>query len=82
MRLQQRLLFATKHVLSRCENSSQDLWCSKTSTSHTYKTERKGYWQLFDTCDNSTEYQECLRELIHASAPSTWTIICIKTCIK
>ena len=71
MRLQQRLLFATKHVLSRCENSSQDLWCSKTSTSHTYKTYRKGYWQLFDTCDNSTEYQECLRELIHASAPST-----------
>ena len=31
-------------------------WCSKTSTSHTYKTERKGYWQLFYTCDNSTEY--------------------------
>ncbi len=56
MRLQQRLLFALKHVLSRCENSSQNLWCSKTSTSHTYKTERKGYWQLFDTCDNSTEY--------------------------
>ncbi len=56
MHLQQRLLFATKHVLSRCENSSRNPWCSKTSTSHTYKTERKGYWQLFDTCDNSTEY--------------------------
>ena len=56
MRLQQRLLFATKHVLSRCENSSQNLWCSKTPTSHTYKTERKGYWQLFETYDNSTEY--------------------------
>ncbi len=56
MRLQQRLLFATKHVLSRCENSSQNLWCSKTSTSHTCKAKRKGYWQLFDTCDNSTEY--------------------------
>ncbi len=56
MRLQQRLLFATKYVLSRCENSSQNLWCSKTSTSHAYKIERKGYWQLFDTCDNSTEY--------------------------
>ena len=28
----------------------------KTSTSHAYKTERKGYWQLFYTCDNSTEY--------------------------
>ena len=25
-------------------------------TEHAYKTERKGYWQLFDTCDNSTEY--------------------------
>ena len=56
VRLQQRLLLATKHVLSRCENSSQNLWCSKTSTSNTYKTERKGYWQLFDTCDHSTEY--------------------------
>ena len=56
VRLQQRLLLATKHVLSRCENSSQNPWCSKTSTSHTYKTERKGYWQLFDTCDNWTEY--------------------------
>ncbi len=56
MHLQQRLLFATKHVLSRCENSSQNLWGSKTSTAHTYKTERKGYWLLFDTCDNSTEY--------------------------
>ena len=55
MRLQHRLLFATKHILSRCENSSQNLWCSTTSTSHTYKTERNGYWQLFDTCDNSTE---------------------------
>ena len=56
VRLQDRLLFATKHVLSRCENSSQNLWCSKTSTSHTYKTEGRGYRQLFDTCDNSTEY--------------------------
>ena len=56
MRLQQRLLFALKHVLSRCENSSQNLWCSKISTSHTYKTERKDYWQVFYTCDNSTEY--------------------------
>ena len=54
--LQKRLLFATKHVLSRCENSSQNLWYLKTSTSHTYKTDRKGYWQLFYTCDNSTEY--------------------------
>ena len=25
VRLQQRVLFATKHVLSRCENSSQNL---------------------------------------------------------
>ncbi len=53
---QQRLLFATKHVLSRWENSSQNLWYLKTSTSHTYKTDRKGYWQLFYTCDNSTEH--------------------------
>ena len=43
MRLQQRLLFATKHVLRRCENSSQNLRCSKTSTSHTCKAEGKGY---------------------------------------
>ena len=75
VRLQQRLLFATKHVLSRCENSSQNPWCSKTSTSHRYKTERKCYWQLFDTCDNSTEYWECFKKLIQPSAPSTETNI-------
>ena len=55
MRLQQRLFFATKHLLSRCKKSSQNLWCSKISTSHTYKTERKDYWQVFYTCDNSTD---------------------------
>ena len=39
MLLQQRLSFATKHVLGRFEKSSQNLWCSKTSTSHTCKAE-------------------------------------------
>ena len=43
VRVQQRLLFATKHVLSRCENSSQNLWCSKTSTSEICKSEGKYY---------------------------------------
>ena len=56
MRLQQRLLFATKHVLSSCENHHGICDVQKTSTSHAYKTERKGYWQLFYTYDNSTEY--------------------------
>ena len=56
MHLQQRLLFATKHVLSRCENSSQNLWCSKTSTSEICKSEGKYYYQLIHTIDNSTEY--------------------------
>ena len=39
MRVQQRLLFATKHVLSRCD-------CSKTSTSEICKSEGKYYYQL------------------------------------
>ena len=33
--LQQRLSVATKHIISTCENSSQNLCCLKTSTSHT-----------------------------------------------
>ena len=75
MRVQQRQLFATKHVLSRCENSSQNLWCSKTSTSEICKSEGKYYLQLIHTCDNSTEYYECFKKLIQPSAPSTETII-------
>ena len=42
-RLQQRFEFATKHPFTRCENSSQNLGCSKTSTSHSCTTEQKNF---------------------------------------
>ena len=45
---QQRLAGAAKRKFTRCEKSSQDLGCSKTSTSHTFETEEKDYRQLVD----------------------------------
>ena len=44
----QRLAGAAKCKFSRCEKSSQNLGCSKTSTSHTFETEEKDYRQLDD----------------------------------
>ena len=53
--LHHRIYVATKHLLTRCENSSQNLGCSKTSTSNTCLTEEKDNSQLQDICDNSIE---------------------------
>ena len=43
LRLQQMFEFATKVPFTRCENSSQNLGCSKTSTSHSCTTEQKDF---------------------------------------
>ena len=45
---QQRLAVAAKRKFNRCEKSSQNLGCSKTSTSHTFETEEKDYRLLND----------------------------------
>ena len=55
-RLQQRFEFATKHPFTRCENSSQNLGCSKTSTSHSCTTEQKDFLQLNNKIENSTKH--------------------------
>ena len=47
---QERLAVAAKRIFTRCEKSSQNLRCSKTSTSHTFETEEKDYRQLVDEC--------------------------------
>ena len=52
-RLQQRVEFATKHPFTRCENSSQNLGCSKTSTSHSCEIEQKDFSQLKNIIDSA-----------------------------
>ena len=53
--LQQRPSVASKHIISTCENSSHNLCCFRTSTSHTCYTERNDCWRPYNKCDNSTE---------------------------
>ena len=53
MRPEQRLSVISKRQFIRCENSSQNLGCSKTSTSQKCYTKEKNYFKLFDICDYS-----------------------------
>ena len=50
--LLQRLAGAAKRKFTKCEKSSQNLGCSKTSTSHTFETEEKDYRQVVDECEH------------------------------
>ena len=52
MRLQQSLAVARKRVVTRCEKSSQNLGCSKTSTPYTSEALRKKDCYLYDKFDN------------------------------
>ena len=54
-KLQESVYVSTKRILTRCESSSQNLWCSKTSTSHTCLKVQIYNWQLHNKCDNSKE---------------------------
>ena len=49
---QQRLEVVAKRKFTRCEKSSQNMGCSKTSTSHTFETEEKDYRLLDDECED------------------------------
>ena len=62
LRLQQRFEFATKVPFTRCENSSQNLGCSKTSTSHSCEIEQKDFSQSKNIIDNAAK---CLHRVKH-----------------
>ena len=55
LRLQQRFEFATKVSFTRCENSSQNLGCSKTSTSHSFEIKQKDFSQPNNNIDNEQD---------------------------
>ena len=55
LRLQQRFEFATKVPFTRCENSSQNLGCSKTSTSHSFEIKQKDFSQPNNNIDNEQD---------------------------
>ena len=55
LRLQQRFEFATKVPFTRCENSSQNLGCSRTSTSHSCEIEQKDFSQPSNKIGNEKD---------------------------
>ena len=54
-RINQRPGVAKRHLFIRCENSSQNLRCSKTSTSYTCLTDIKVYSEQYNQSDISAE---------------------------
>ena len=52
-RINKRLGEARRLLFIRCGNSSQNLGCSKTSTSYTFLSDIKVYWELDNKSDNS-----------------------------
>ena len=63
--LQQRLAVDAKRIFNRCEKSSQNLGCSKTSTSYTSETEEKDYRQSNNECMNLRKRFCRLKHLFH-----------------
>ena len=57
--------FEGKRLVTRCENSSQNLGWSKTSTSHSCQSEGKDYWELKSQCGSSIACLHRLKHLIH-----------------
>ena len=56
VKLQQRVYVLTKWLFTRCENSSQNLGCSKTSTTNTCLTDEMAFSRVFYMHENSTEH--------------------------
>ena len=56
VKLQQRVYVLTKWLFTRCENSSQNLGCSKTSTTNTCLTDEMAFSRVFYIHENSTEH--------------------------
>ena len=56
VKLHQRVYVLTKWLFTRCENSSQNLGCSKTSTTNTCLTDEMAFSRVFYIHENSTEH--------------------------
>ena len=56
VKLQERFYVSTKWLLTRCENSSQNLGYSKTSTTNTCLTDEMIFSRVFYIHENSTEH--------------------------
>ena len=55
-KIKQRLGEARRHLFTKRGNLSQNLGCSKTSTSYTCLSDIKVYWELDNKSDNSAEH--------------------------
>ena len=62
-----------KTSIQRCENWSQNLGCSKTSTSHACKTEEKDDWLLSNQSECSRESLKSLKHLFNQIETTTET---------
>ena len=69
--LQQRVEFVTKHAFTRCESSSQNLGCSKTSTSHSCETEQGDFSQLKNKFDNAAKSLNHLKNVLNRNTKFT-----------
>ena len=56
VKLQERVYVSTKWLFTRYENSSQNLGCSKTSTTNTCLTDEIAFSRVFYIHENSTEH--------------------------
>ena len=65
-----------------CENSSQNLGCSKTSTSYACKTDKKDDWLLSNQSEYSREGLKRLKHLFNQIENSTETSSPIKAFIQ
>ena len=72
-RINQRLAVARRLLFIRCENSLQNLGCTKTSTLYNGLSEIKVYWEQDDKSDNSTQRQERLKQQFDSSENSSET---------
>ena len=77
-KLQQRDEIGRKLWLARCENSSQNLGCSKTSTTNPCLTEKEDYWQQDNGCDIASKRWKHFKHLFHRGWTPGESRICNK----
>ena len=65
-RLRERLAEGRNLLFIRCENSSQNLGCSKTSTSNTRLTVRNFPWEQYNKSGDPLEPNECVKHKLDA----------------
>ena len=62
-KLQQWVYVSTKLLFPKCENSSQNLGCSKTSTINTCLTDEMAFTRVFYIHENSTEHWKGVKNI-------------------